>query len=108
MPPRHRLTLVELIIIAAVIGVLASIALPALRQAGPRAAREQAALQVREPPPDGQLNTIEVPEVSEGARPRPSAARQGPSDDAWAALAVAVAAVAVIGMLRRRRARPRG
>ena len=71
MPARQKMTPVEVMIVLAILGILASIALPAMKQAQgrarhvQRAARQSSYATPRAPSDsDGQLNTIEVSELS--------------------------------------------
>lgn len=72
MPRQQKPSLIELLIIVAILGILAAIVLPAMEQARRRSLssgdRAGQARDVAERPEafDGQLNTIEVPEVSQG------------------------------------------
>ena len=67
MPARKQMNMVEMMIVMAIVGIIAAIVLPNLKQAKQRAqaARNGPAQQAVEP--DGQLNTIEVSELSETA-----------------------------------------
>jgi hypothetical protein len=77
MSARKKMTPVEMLVLFAILGILASIALPAMNQAQRRARHaQQAARELPVPHPaaasDGQLNTIEVSELSQSAeRGRP-------------------------------------
>jgi len=76
MPARQRMTLIEFLIVMAIFGILAAIAIPAMEQARQRAraARSGAgqAPAFTAVSPDGQLNTIEVSELArDGDRARP-------------------------------------
>jgi hypothetical protein len=65
MPARKQMTLVEWMIIMAILGILAAITLPTLQQAKQRARGGGPRIAAPQPvPPDGQLNTIELPEQS--------------------------------------------
>lgn len=72
MPRRQKPNLIEFLIIVAILGILAAIAIPAMEQARqrslPSAERAGQAHDVAGGAEafDGQLNTIEVPEVSQG------------------------------------------
>jgi len=78
MPARQKPTIVEIMIMVAILGILASIVIPGLEQAkrrahssGPRVAPTS---RVADQPSasDGQLNTIEVSELSQNTeQPRP-------------------------------------
>ena len=78
MPARQKPTIVEIMIMVAILGILASIVIPGLEQAkrrahssGPRVAPTS---RVADQPSavDGQLNTIEVSELSQNEQqPRP-------------------------------------
>jgi len=68
MPRRQRMTLIELMIVVAILGILAAIVLPSLKQAKNRARADRAAEAARQAiPPDGQLNTIELSEATAAA-----------------------------------------
>jgi Tfp pilus assembly major pilin PilA len=69
MPARQKMTPVEVMIVLAILGILASIALPAMKQAQGRARHVQRVARQYSAPraasdSDGQLNTIEVSELS--------------------------------------------
>jgi len=69
MPARQKMTPVEVMILLAILGILASIALPAMKQAQGRVRHVQRAARQYSAPraasaSDGQLNTIEVSELS--------------------------------------------
>jgi competence protein ComGC len=78
MPARQKPTIVEIMIMVAILGILAAIVIPGLEQAkrrahssGPRVAPSN---RMADQPSasDGQLNTIEVSELSENTQqPRP-------------------------------------
>jgi len=78
MPARQKPTLVEIMIMVAILGILAAIVLPGLEQAKRRAqsgGRPMAPSSPMADQPsalDGQLNTIEVSELSQNTQqPRP-------------------------------------
>jgi type II secretory pathway pseudopilin PulG len=78
MPARQKPTLVEIMIMVAILGILASIVLPALEQAKRRAqsagrqATQGGHAALDPSAADGQLNTIEVSELSQNEQqPRP-------------------------------------
>ncbi|MFB3880323.1 MAG: hypothetical protein ACE149_03620 [Armatimonadota bacterium] len=79
MPARKKMTPVEMMIVLAIIGILGSIALPAMKQAQGRARYAQRAARhyqyaARQAPSssDGQLNTIEVSRLSRSSeQPHP-------------------------------------
>ena len=78
MPARQKPTLIEIMIMVAILGILAAIILPGLEQAKQRAhspgRRVAPSSRVADQPSasDGQLNTIEVSELSENTQqPRP-------------------------------------
>ena len=67
MKTRRPMTMIERLIVMAILGILAAIVLPSLQQAK-ESARGSASPAVEEPAmPDGQLNTIDVSEASGGA-----------------------------------------
>ncbi|HUU55518.1 MAG TPA: hypothetical protein VMY87_11420 [Armatimonadota bacterium] len=78
MPARQKPTIIEIMIMVAILGILAAIVLPGLEQAkqrahspGPRVAPSS---RIADQPSavDGQLNTIEVSELSQSDQePRP-------------------------------------
>jgi len=78
MPARQKPTIVEIMIMVAILGILASIVIPGLEQAKRRAhssgPRVVPTSRVADQPSasDGQLNTIEVSELSQNTeQPRP-------------------------------------
>jgi len=102
MRPRKQMTMVELMIVMAIVGILAAVVLPALKQAKDRARAGRAPAVQRPVEPDGQLNTIEVSELSK------SAERSSP--DQWARglaplfpLAFIAAIIVIIFVAMRRR-----
>ena len=64
MPPRKQMSMIELMIIMAIVGILAAILIPGLKQAKERAQTAGTPAARQQVEPDGQLNTIEVSEVS--------------------------------------------
>ncbi|UCC67899.1 MAG: hypothetical protein JSV79_12410 [Armatimonadota bacterium] len=64
MPPRKQMSLIELMIIMAIVGILAAILIPGLKQAKQRTETAPTPGARQQVEPDGQLNTIEVSEVS--------------------------------------------
>lgn len=110
MPARHKISLIELMIIAAIVGILISIIVPASQQARLRArGRANTALQPPGPSvaPDGQLNTIEVSELSEHAERRPGVNWVRMITGVIPALFPAIFAIVVIIRFRKQLARPR-
>ncbi len=112
MPRRQKLTLVELLIIVAILGILAAIVMPALYQAQQRslssrsrASQSYDSAQERSAA-DGQLNTIEVSELSQ------SRESNGPAQHLGALFAVlpiivgAALLLIVFGRLRRQMSGP--
>ncbi len=101
MRPRKQMTLMELMIVMAIIGILAAIVIPGLKQAKDRARAARSAAAERPVEPDGQLNTIEVSEVS------PTAEHQ--TAEAWSRIVapllplgfVAIVAAIIVISLRR-------
>jgi len=78
MPARQKPTLVEIMIMVAILGILAAIVLPGLEQAKRRAQASgrqsaQSSYAAQQPSAaDGQLNTIEISELSQNNQePRP-------------------------------------
>ncbi len=67
MRPRKQMSMVEMMIAMAIIGILAAIVLPNLKQAKQRAQAARRAPVQQTAEPDGQLNTIEVSELAETA-----------------------------------------
>jgi prepilin-type N-terminal cleavage/methylation domain-containing protein len=62
------MTMIELMIVIAIVGILAAILIPSIKQAQDRARGQRTAeAERRALPPDGQLNTIELSEVSAAA-----------------------------------------
>ena len=106
MPRRQRMTMIELMIVIAIVGILAAILIPRIKQAQDRARGRRTAEAERQAlPPDGQLNTIELPEVT--------AAADEQTPDRWGrsltpfiplALVAAIAAI-VIAAARRQMSR---
>ena len=99
MQSRRRMTMVEWLIVMAILGILASIALPQLQRASRQAARSTAGETRGQPSqPDGQLNVIEPPETSEGGgRAEPDRGGGG----GGRAFPIGVAIVIAIMVLRR-------
>ncbi len=99
MPSRKRMTTVEWMIVMAILGILASIALPQLQRTSQHAARRSTAqTRAEAPQPDGQLNVIEPPEASEGS------GQSGPGrsgEGGGRAFPIVVAIVIAIMVLRR-------
>ena len=78
MPARQKPTLVEIMIMVAILGILAAIVIPAMEQAKRRAqtagrrAAQSGPVAQQPSSADGQLNTIEVSELSQNTeRERP-------------------------------------
>ena len=77
MPARQKPTIVEIMIVVAILGILASIVIPGLEQAKRRAhssgPRVTPGSRVADQPSasDGQLNTIEVSELSQNNQQPP-------------------------------------
>ena len=72
MPARQKMTPVEVMIMFAILGILASITIPAMTQAQRRSQHAQRrprgyVASPRAVAPDGQLNTIEVSKLSKSA-----------------------------------------
>ena len=67
MPRRQQMTLVELMVVMAILGILAAIVLPAFSQAKQRAQGRRDTAARAPASVDGQFNTIEVSELSESA-----------------------------------------
>lgn len=67
MRPRKQMTMIELMVMIAIFGILAAITLPTLKQAKDRAQAGRGPAVRRSVEPDGQLNTIEVSELSPSA-----------------------------------------
>jgi hypothetical protein len=120
MPARKKMTPVEVLILFAILGILASIALPAMNQAQQRSRgrgveKSRSRTAVSTPPlfdsshlgSDGQLNTIEVSELSQNAeRGRPQRAIGGPAR--FVPLILGITAVFVfLNWVRRQAARRR-
>jgi len=95
--------MVEWLIVMAILGILASIALPQLQRATQRPANRGAVERQAEPlPPDGQLNVIEPPEGSEAADERGSDRGRGGSGRAFPIVVGIVIAIMVLRRLQRR------
>jgi len=107
MPARRaRMTVVERLVVLAILGILLSVVLPAMQRAGRQTKRHAPAAPAVAPSgqePAGQLNTVEV---SDAAQERE---KESPSDAAARAvgpavrLAVLVVVVAVVVNVLRRR-----
>ncbi len=112
MPRRQKPTLVEFLIIVAILGILAAIVMPALQQARQRslASRDRVnqSYDVAQEPTaaDGQPNTIEVSELSQ------SRESSGPAEHLGALFAVfpiivgAALMLIIFGRLRRQMSGP--
>ena len=103
--PKQQMTLVQALIMVAVLGILAAVGMPSMQRAKQRAMQVRtdepvASQQVQEPA--GQLNTIEVSEVSSEEK-EPGAEMSGRSIGPLIRLAItAVVVVAIINAFRRR------
>ena len=101
MRPRKQMSMVEMMIVMAIIGIVAAIVLPSLKQAKERAQAARNAPAQQSVEPDGQLNTIEVSELSETAD-RGSPDQWGPALAPLFPLAFIAAIIVIIFVAMRR------
>lgn len=112
MPRRQKLTLVELLIIIAILGILAAIVMPAFQQARQRSlasrGRVNQSYDMAQQPSgaDGQLNTIEVSELSQSREGRGPAQHLGALFAVLPILVAAAVMVIIFGRLRRQMSGP--
>jgi Tfp pilus assembly protein FimT len=114
MPARQKMQPVEVLIVFAILGILMSVAIPAMKQSQRRAQHLQHAARHYAPSrgtsaSDGQLNTIQVSELSQNAEHRNPLAWVGVLVG-FVPIIVSIAVVAVIfsrfrQQMTRRRAR---
>ncbi len=65
MPPQKRLNIQELFVVMAIIGTLAAVVIPSIKQGKDRARAARAAPPQQAVEPDGQLNTIEISDYAD-------------------------------------------
>lgn len=104
MPERKQMTLVEILVIIAILGILAAIMLPAMQQAK-RNAPAVTTPEAEDTEPAGHLNTIEISELSREAAPKEPEDVVRSVTEAFPVMVAVIIALVIIQAVRQKQRR---